>query len=146
MFIGEYVEFSTDVFLPEGTTDLAVLFILPSTGGRLEVEVDTISITVVSVGSQLSGTSLMSPTITQPDGLSRLATFGTVSNVFDQVQDAKDHLIVKIGYAVRNSSDIANGTTITTSSNVEYDDSAMTVYDVDMTVMHAVDLEVRTPI
>ncbi|MEM8653667.1 MAG: isopeptide-forming domain-containing fimbrial protein [Pseudomonadota bacterium] len=91
--IGETVTYDITIVLPEGTNSNAILTdLLPTTPGILTL----VSSEVVSIGDNITGSTLVAGDSGTVSGSDVIFDFGTLSNVNDLVQNVDDEIVVRI--------------------------------------------------
>jgi len=115
--VGEFVTYRLTVTLPEGTTpSLSVTDLLPASNGQMSY----ISSQVLSIGSQISGSSLaVGAPGTESSGIVSF-NFGTVVNQTDGVLDGKDRIIIEVKAEVMNVVQNVVGTTLTNTGKLGF--------------------------
>ncbi|RVT95887.1 isopeptide-forming domain-containing fimbrial protein [Rhodovarius crocodyli] len=129
--IGEVITYRMVITVPEGQSlDLKVIDTLAdqlTTGGSGQLQYVAGSAKVISAGANLSSaTGLLTPTITtanangSADGSQEQITysFGNVTNVSDNVSDAKDQIVVEIQAKVVDIAANVGGDVLTNSAKV----------------------------
>jgi uncharacterized repeat protein (TIGR01451 family) len=126
--IGEVVHFQGTVTLPELTVDLDIAATLPS--GLLFVNAS-----VLSIGSQVTGSSLAEGEDVAIDGQNIVFDFGEIVNTYDNnIGTDGDQIVVDFYAQVEDISQNKKDSTLTTSATADADGTSVDATDVIVTV------------
>jgi uncharacterized repeat protein (TIGR01451 family)/fimbrial isopeptide formation D2 family protein len=111
--IGETVTFTMTITIPEGVTSISISDPLPNA-------MSVVSSRVVSIGANLSGSSLATGDSGSVAGSTVTFNFGTITNTPDGVSNAADQIVVEIAARLTDDAANSNGQTKTNTATVTY--------------------------